>query len=154
MSIELDAMVASIASTLVYYKPKNMNDFHTAGSVYDAIGPTRSTRTQTFELNTLKLAFSSDSVHAAMDALANPYKFQWFRDYCKKSVAPEAGIAASCSIRFPFILATRNDPKFIVSVQDIARKIAHWPISICHYGYVVIYLSEYLFKFILISYAL
>ena len=129
MSIELDAMAAAIASTLVYYKPKNMDDFHTAGSVYDAIGPIRSTRTQTFELNTLKLAFSSDSVHAAMDALANPYKFQWFRDYCKKSVAPEAGIAASCSIRFPFILATRNDPEFILSVQDIARKIAHCPIS-------------------------
>ena len=125
MSIELDAMVASIASTLVYYKPKNMNDFHTAGSVYDAIGPTRSTRTQTFDLNTLKLAFSSDSVHAAMDKLANPYMFQWFRDFCKKTFVPEAGIAASCSIRFPYILATRNDPEFIVSVQDIARKIAH-----------------------------
>ena len=70
MSIELGTMVAAIASTLVYYKPKNMNDFHTAGSVYDAIGPARSTRTQMFELNTLKLAFSSDSVHAAMDKLA------------------------------------------------------------------------------------
>ena len=57
-----------------------MNDFHTAGLDYDAIGPARSTRTQTFELNTLKLAFSSDSVHAAMDKLANPYTFQWFRD--------------------------------------------------------------------------
>jgi hypothetical protein len=42
----------------------------TAESVYDAIGPARSTRTQMFELNTLKLAFSSDSVHAAMDKLA------------------------------------------------------------------------------------
>ena len=150
MSIELDAMAAAIASTLVYYKPKNMDDFHTAGSVYDAIGPIRSTRTQTFELNTLKLAFSSDSVHK----LAKPYTFEWYRDTCKKSLAPAAGIAASCSIRFPYILATRNDPEFIVSVQDIARKIAHWPISICHYGYVVIYLSEYLFNFILISYAL
>jgi hypothetical protein len=141
MSIEIDTMVAAIASTLVYYKPKNMNDFHTAGSVYDAIGPARSTRTQMFELNTLKLAFSSDMVHAAMDKLANPYRFQWRRDACKKSLAREAGICSSCSIRFPYILSTRNDPEFIVSVQDIARKIAHWPISIVELtGIVVIYL--------------
>ena len=129
MSIDIDAMVAAIASTLVYYKPKNMNDFHTAESIYKAIGPARSTRTQTFELNTLKLAFSSDIVHAAMDKLANPYTFKWFRDTTKSSLAPEAGIYSSCSIRFTYILATRNDSEFIDSVQDIARKIAHWPIS-------------------------
>ena len=125
MSIDIHTMAVAIASTLVYYKPQHMTHFHPAGSVYDAIGPTRLTRTQTFELNTLKLAFSSDSVHAAMDKLAKPYTFEWYRDTCKKSLAPEAGIAASCSIRFPYILATRNDPEFIVSVQDIARKIAH-----------------------------
>ena len=129
MSIDIDSMVAAIASTLVYYKPINMNDFHTAGSIYKGIGPARSTRTQTFELNTLKQAFSSDIVHTAMDTLANPFRFKWLRDYSKNSLAPEAGIYSSCSIKFPYILATRNDSEFIDSVQDIARKIAHWPIS-------------------------